>query len=620
MLLLLLNVGIAAIVASLHVLGIIDSGLWATTSYLAIALVAGFVLIVLSPMHLNIARVARYVGVVSTTSVVLASLLLARVWHLYDYSGIGDFAADVVPSFLRSAAQQTPTHQPAQVFDYGSPNGMRIAYVEYLETDFVREEIRDFIERKDRFVPISGLLLARIVPWREKLTSLRFALKFGHQIHLLKGFCGGAEYHLLARSSFGKRPTFAKLIPIRLDARDDDLIISADEFPRSIDLGSNLEKNYRLRTFGFNNGDVNGDGFTDFVMQNRLYLGTQCDRQRGLDLLKSYDLGAESIFLPQAGPALIASLDDGRLPQRILLKRLSFKEDRLFVSTEVTPKPELGLIASIGRLKNLSPYFVLSALSDIDGDNAGELLVVQKRGFTVFFSADSYAPATSVGIDIRKYLGSTVSLSNLKIGGMGDYDGDSTPDFWLVGQSVEAGQLEPLAMLFSGGAILTARSRRDGVVDGGNVVLARLRMAAKASRLRGLANMKVNPLFAQTVSVFEADFDKDDVVDFTFTSHYELGMSGTLYVIPGTKIRSMIQSNVPEIGLEQCGILRMRAPLGARLATKPRHYANHDLNGDGYTDIVIAASGDGAGGINAGAVYLIDGEKISAALKRIDCR
>ncbi len=608
---------------TVNISGIVDSGLWTIVLFVGAATALGFVSIFLGWLKLTPTALARFAAVAGLAMALLAAILLQRVWHLYDYDDLNDFIADVMPAFLRSqpsTASGATTHKNIH-FELGANDDIRMAYAEYRETGLVHEELSDFVRRKDQYYPIVKLLLARMVPWKDKARSFHYAPFFGQQIHLVKNFCGREKYRLLSRAAFTDQPIIALMSPIELAAVNPDRLINTGSLAGAMEFGPVLKKSYRVPTFGFNNGDANGDGYTDIIIQNVLYIGGDCSNIRDISGFPHIQLNAESLFLNQSDGMLVASLDDARIPETVVFRKIRGIEAQLVSDFSTKPIERLGLIAVVGRLKDVSAYFVLNAIPDLDGDKSDELLVLQKKGFSVLFSSQKFSPLKASGVDIRSFIGTSAMLSNLKVGGFADYDGDGKFDFWLQGQRVDEGVVTPLAMLFSGGAVAEAARAGGESLLGKESLLVELEMAVSAVELPKLANGigTFNPAFAQTVSLFESDFDGDGVTDTTFTSHYELGMSGTMYVIPGRLIRRSILLKKSTIRLDECEILGLRAPIAAKLATKPRHYSNHDLDQDGIADIIIAANGDYAVGHNAGAVYLISGQGIRSVMQKMRC-
>ena len=176
--------------------------------------------------------------------------------------------------------------------------------------------------------------------------------------------------------------------------------------------------------------------------------------------------------------------------------------------------------SDLGELA-VRPSYIIFPLADQDKDGFEEIILMQADGISILYSGTRYDHHTATMVRWKfpyDYF--------MRIGGIGDYTGDSIPDFWVVeyGQS----RLNPgKAILIDGAALLDDAGSSPN--DLSNFKL--LEFTGIKEMLRPSKNG-----IGSSISRNAGDFDGDGIADFSIASHYELDYTGTLYIIPGSYI------------------------------------------------------------------------------------
>lgn len=332
--------------------------------------------------------------------------------------------------------------------------------------------------------------------------------------------------------------------------------------------------------FSISSVDVNGDGVDDFTLGGRLMTsegGTfvmspdptfdgrevLLARHRGMPVALVPNGSAIDVYrlAPPSAPALIASIDVGG----------PFADDRAYVML-----PLNGALLPEAKLALLVLLKASVELHAIDDDLRGRRLL-----------------ATS-----------TLQPGEVMLGARGDFTGDGVDDVWLAEQKWKNAAAETVgrALLLSSTSIrqyLQSPRPLSGIE------------ALASTTLYGSRRYTDYDGIGASLSPIAGDIDGDGRPDLSFPGHRHLSEAGAFFVLPGAAVRA--------------GVMVVDDPVVIRIAGQPVsqvgppfvHWDATDVNGDRFSDVILPVDNDICAGLNAGAIYLLDGRRIVEAKARI---
>ena len=448
----------------------------------------------------------------------------------------------------------------------------------------VTEQNRHFVDHAKDFVPIEAVAIAKICGPVTRMTKKPPYIFFAARIQLIPESDGDSLPEVVSLSYMG-----------HLKELHRDKAFSAVVLSSSIQAGTTkLEKDSGLieqwldrrssdglnagtvyRPFGYNSGDIDGDGRGELVFGDELYLSSKFEISDGRFEIALDDLlqvGKDSVFLSSHTGSVLLTLEDDRL-----LERSWNAQDGELVTVS-----ELGVTS---EADDSHAPFKLYPLPDLNGDGSEEFAIVQPSSIEVFSLRKGDAPAKMVTIDEI----TDISL----VGGFADYDLDGRQDFWLAQRGFEKdGRRIGRSLLISSERLNQAAGQTVSLAE---VTWFELLGSVKYTDVSGIG---------ATVSLRSGDIDGDGKPDFSVSGHRHLSDAGALYVVPGKVIEA---DGV--IDVTDPSIMKLRGSALGQLAPPFVHWDATDYNGDGVDDIVVTADSDLCQGVGSGALYFVDGAK-----------
>jgi hypothetical protein len=338
------------------------------------------------------------------------------------------------------------------------------------------------------------------------------------------------------------------------------------------------QPNGYFRPFGFNAADIDGDGRSDFILGKAVYLAKFFDPRSGslVPDATPFDLPGESIFLNyQRRPHILSRDGDA-------LKLIAFKDGRLEVLASFTPQQSFARRVP----------FLLLALPDFP--DGAVFAVRAEDALQVYRLSDG--PRLS-------HLTTITGLQpgEVLVGGFGRFVSATIDDFWLA---------QPMWRDPNGKAI-----GRIFLVPGERLSrLATDRIAIDelaAFRVDGSLKFTDYDGIGSSLSLIAGDIDGDGRPDFSFSGHRHMNEAGVLFILPG---RSIVPGTVKSA--DDDDVIKIIGKPVSQLAPPYYHWDAGDLNGDGHSDVIVSADNDLCSGLNAGALYVLDGKAIMTAWSR----
>ncbi len=315
------------------------------------------------------------------------------------------------------------------------------------------------------------------------------------------------------------------------------------------------------RPLSYNSGDVDGDGQADFFLGDELVLGAQFN-SKTMKFSREGNhvtLPGESIFL---GHKSIATLD-----RKVLSAR----------------RWENGVLKSIAQL-NISP--------EIADKVPFSLLPLPDDG-----TAKHVAVRLTDSLWILSLGGDNVWRANAKLtgfqpgelltGAFGDFTRDGVMDFWIAQPRWKNKDGKTVGRLW----LLDGKKAMNGDIS-----------TSMVSTITGNPRFTNYDGIGSTLSLIAGDIDGDGIPDVSFSGHRHMDEAGAMFILPGRAIER-------EIDVENPNIIKIKGRPVSQLAPPFNHWDVSDVNGDGYADILVTADNDMCSGLNAGALYILDGKR-----------
>lgn len=328
---------------------------------------------------------------------------------------------------------------------------------------------------------------------------------------------------------------------------------------------ADFNRSANFAPLSWNSKDIDGDGKGDFTLGGLIYLSTT-----GFTTYVTVShKAAEYVFI---------DTDEGVLLARLLNGRLSVAK----------------YIAGYGLQEVASPIQINDVVL-----NAGHALTSAPAQ-----TIDRIVVRRACGLQTYRYISGVISLGPCITGltgnwampgAVGDFDGDSYPDFW-ISQTDQGNPSSPTTghVRLISGALLAAAT--------GNVSISSLTIA----KVSGSATYSNYDGIATTLSPVAGDFDNDGKPDLTFSGHRHMNEAGAMYILRGSDITASM-----DITIADSRVIKVAGPMMSQLAPPFHHWDATDYNGDGYDDIAVSADNDVFSGISAGAIYILSGKAIA---------
>jgi hypothetical protein len=324
------------------------------------------------------------------------------------------------------------------------------------------------------------------------------------------------------------------------------------------------------RPLSYNSGDLDGDGFGDLMLGDELVLSTSFNRADATFRRATPPIAipGESIFLP--GQRLI-TLNGGDLVQ--------------------WRWQDGGLARDRGQridaARDANAAFALLPLP-ARGDTPALAIRLAER--VTIFTAPSGSGLQPV-FDLTGF-----QDGELLTGAFGDFTRDTTPDFWIAQPRWKNAAGKTVGRLW----LIDGAATSGGAIDERAVTV--VTGSERFTNYDGIGS---------TLSLIAGDIDRDGRADLSFTGHRHLDEAGAMFIIPGSRIAG------GAISVERADVIKLRGRAVSQLAPPFNHWDAADFNGDGYDDILVAADNDMCAGLNAGALYVVDGKRLLDAWRGI---
>ena len=352
-------------------------------------------------------------------------------------------------------------------------------------------------------------------------------------------------------------------------------------------------KSYRIfvtgsyyRPFGYNSEDLDGDGASDFILGDELYVssGIKADGLK-LDVGEGGhpEVTPNSVFLKTGKGTVLVSYEAGKLVVRdwdASARALrTIKEQQLEVDVVTDERP-----------------FRIMPLPDVNGDGTEDLAVKDDDELQIYsFEADgSFRQLASL-------TGLKPQRGHILTGAFGDFDGDGTEDFWVVQTGHWVGDKR-----IGRAMLVTAKTLAQQA--GKTVDIAQI----ADFTLLGSLDYTPGDGIGATLSLRAGDIDGDGLPDFSTTGHHHISESGALYIVLGKDLQPGGKLEVTDRK-----VIKLRGNEISQLAPPPVHWDAADYDGDGFDDIVVTADNDLCSGVSTGALHILSGRAILARWNEI---
>ncbi len=313
------------------------------------------------------------------------------------------------------------------------------------------------------------------------------------------------------------------------------------------------------------------NGNFDFILGNRLIQNISLKTPQSINIDDFQKIQRDSVFLKQNNNAPL----------------LAFREESKIFLTNYHKNDTVRIITLPDDFSAKEKYYPtdrsISFLSDIDLDGNDELVVKSAEYILIFLSQNVFStpPIKIIG---------DKSLWRAKLGATGDFNRDGFNDFWVVIRHEEPGTSR--SFLVSGKDLTSEYDIRNSYCE--------LIDSKKYSDTDGLGS---------TISPIAGDFDQDGIPDFSIGGHFHMSWNGALYILPGKHLKSDCK-----IPITSKKVVKILGEPFSELVPTGFHYDYMDINKDNYSDIILTADNDLEAGFSAGALYILDGKKISALI------
>lgn len=505
----------------------------------------------------------------------------------------------------------------------------RLPFLVLMASSLRREFGTDFgydaqwLKYKDRYHDINDVIETKILPFPpqiyeapfKKINNIESTPYFGIKWGLIKDFDGDELPEIIA-SSYTSRvhdctnePCQVSLIPSSRIVNGSRFVIADATETGTINWGDfkndlkYLADDVPRHKFGSGTGDVNGDGRGDLIIGRSVVLTDHGIARGNLEqILLAGRVNRNHTFA--STPAFVSGPEFDLVAFAETNSRVAVVD----LNRAATGKSARSIIEIGSNHGSISYPDLLGVvgLGDWNGDGFGELFIRTDKAIVIVWSKNGYAETRKTVILLSEDLSSVAGFT-LMVGGIGDYDGDGATDFWIT--SFQAGNRnEGRAYLILGKDIAP-----DGVEK--NLYLDKI----VALTIRGNSDVGLRSHTSDGIgtelSLVAGDFDNDGIPDFSIAAHKHLDFAGALYILTGKTIRKLLGKR-ETVDILGCRISRFRGNMASMLAPRGVHYAdNFDFNKDGYSDILIASDTDNTAAPSAGALYLLDGKKISSFLE-----
>lgn len=327
------------------------------------------------------------------------------------------------------------------------------------------------------------------------------------------------------------------------------------------------------RPLSYNSADLDGDGLGDLTLGDELVMSSSFDRAASTfrRTAAPITIPGETIFLP--GQRLISLNGNALTSYRWQHGTLAREHSQTIAGAHDANAPFA-----------LLPLPVRDNAARIAIRLAGRVQIV-----TVPAGGDVLPVFELTGFQDGEVL----------TGAFGDFTGDTVADFWIVQPRWKN----------AAGKIVGRLWLIDGTATTGGAIDQRAVTTVTGSEL--FTNYDG---IGSTMSLQAGDIDRDGRADLTFTGHRHLDEAGVLFAIPGARITR------GAISVDREDVIKLRGRPVSQLAPPFNHWDDADFNGDGHDDILVAADNDMCAGLNAGALYVVDGKRLIEAWSALRSR
>ena len=249
------------------------------------ALAAFFATTLFYPRAVSLLREIKYFAIIAISPAIFISSELYSDWNNFEkynekYSYI-DYVKLSLGSKIGISFNTTKEDKGERQLDY---NTLINLYKNYQNTGEIHPDITPYISNKKRFKELLDISMIRFYPGKNSQNLSNYDTNFGQRIFAFKNFCGQNKDFIAARSTMGSDRVFAKLFRVDPFEKIGRIIDRSLESSTQIfDAENVITADYVPRTFGVNSMDINVDGATDIIVQDRVIFGGQCHYYKALD-------------------------------------------------------------------------------------------------------------------------------------------------------------------------------------------------------------------------------------------------------------------------------------------------------------------------------------------------
>jgi len=458
-------------------------------------------------------------------------------------------------------------------------------YAMYIEHGLVAESIKGFVENKSDFISVHDVMMNMIVPYKDRKNALSTSRFFGVRKHVIKGNKG--EFYIATTTHPDPNCISSKCKAgvYRVPSGGNDRVLFAEDLYVELDMVDFFDHDRFNAMYGHTQADIDGDGAEEFLFQDKIYFSKSYLQETASEAWMVVE-GERASFVKNPSGVKIVSYDK----YGNALKFFSYRDKKLIVRYEF----------SLGNNKpSDQTRFIINPISFASGGaNDDHLIVVLNDSLLILRVADNDEVEMVKSVTFGDKLASK-SKYNIRIGGIGDFNGDEINDFWLAYRNYDGVGIAWLldgALLFSGDNV----TREDAT-------LIRLDGDAKYS----LNGDRKGDGIGSSISYRAGDIDNDGIPDFSIGSHFGLSYSGSIFILSGNNIRRFIEEGKKNLSVSDRHVFKVISVLGSEIAPPFYHETFHDIDHDGYDDLIVSADNDGYAGYNAGAIYILSGEKMA---------
>ncbi len=482
-------------------------------------------------------------------------------------------------------------------------------WVRYLEIGKPSQNIKSFLEYHEKFIPFQDIILTKFLPYTDGENST-YTNYFGVRGYYAHNFSGTGDFDFIFTTT--EEPEGVKYFARYIKSSIFKNKMARHTLSRSngdtLEFTSPISMKEFNAAFCLNTGDVDADGRADLIINGKLYLSSNFGKDKEQHFFNMNDgikVGYQSVFLKNAqGPFSNQLIARVPLPEpgntRIdTIELLGYNP----VSKGLVNLYSVKVPMEIGYIDGNTPY-MLYPMDDLDHDGSDELIVIHQDIISVLFSKSFYNFTKAKIIILPEPLKSFPN-ENLLVGGIGDYNQDGVPDFWISFRNFRG---RGTARLIDGSTLIKDNGKNS--VELSDVQLFQLDGYSALSM--------IDDGIGSSLSYHAGDIDHDGKPDFSIGAHYNLSYTGSLYVLTSANLQKILDKGIFRIDVLNDKVWRFRPSMTAEAAPGYFHFDNVDINGDGFDDIVISADNDSESGPQSGAVYVLDGRKITQKLQGED--